>query len=89
MGTIQQIAAHLGVVGEDSLGAAAVEAIDSFAKFANYRLKSTMNQPSCAPNWVEGKGEFVRKGEVGDWANFFSPDLTREYHAWIREEGYI
>ena len=71
---------HVGV----SLTPEALEKIDAFAKFENYKKKSTVNKP--IPMWNEGKGEFVRKGQVGDWVNMFSPELTSEYDSWIREE---
>ena len=77
---IQKIAGHVGV----SLTPEALEKIDAFAKFENYKKKSTVNKP--IPMWNEGKGEFVRKGQVGDWVNMFSPELTSEYDSWIREE---
>ena len=77
---IQKIAGHVGV----SLTPEALEKIDAFAKFENYKKKSAVNKPSAF--WKEGKGEFVRKGQVGDWVNMFSPELTSEYDSWIREE---
>ncbi len=79
-GAIQKIASHIGV----DLPLEDVEKIDSFVKFENYKKKSTMNKPNVW--WNQGKGEFVRKGQVGDWVNLFTPELTAEYDAWIREE---
>jgi len=43
-----------------------------------------MNKPN--DGWYEGKGEFLRKGVVGDWISLFTPPLTQEYDAWIREQ---
>ena len=77
---IRSIADHLGATVSDEQ----IEKIDDFVKFENYKKKSAVNKPSAF--WKEGKGEFVRKGQVGDWVNMFSPELTAEYDAWIREE---
>jgi hypothetical protein len=78
---IHKIAEHIGV----KLSTEAVDKIASFGKFENYQKKSTLNRFE-SQWWNEGKGEFVRKGQVGDWVNHFTPELTAEYDAWIREE---
>ena len=31
----------------------------------------------------EGRGQFVRKGIVGDHVNYFSEDLNKEWDQWI------
>ena len=33
----------------------------------------------------ESKGEFTRKGEVGDWVNYFDQDLDDCWNGWIEE----
>ncbi len=77
---IHKIADHIGV----KLSTEAVDKIVLFWKFENYQKKSTLNR--FESQWNEGKGEFIRKGKVGDWVNHFTPELTAEYDAWIRDE---
>ena len=51
--------------------------------FSNYKKISSMN---CSKEmYNEGQGEFVRKGMVGDWVNYFDQDLNRCWNHWIRE----
>jgi hypothetical protein len=30
--------------------------------------------------------EFIRKGEIGDWKNYFTPEMNREWDPWIEED---
>ena len=53
-------------------------------RFESSKTTSTLNR--FKSQWNEGKGEFIHKGKVGDWVNHFTPELTAEYDAWIREE---
>ena len=50
-------------------------------KFDNFQKMSSSNKKN--PNWKEGKGQFIRKGIVGDWRNHFTADLNAEYNSWI------
>jgi hypothetical protein len=53
-------------------------------KFDNYQKTSSLNMESS--NWYSGKGEFIRKGIVGDWVNYFTDELAMEYDKWIVEQ---
>ncbi len=75
---IHKIADHIGV----KLSTEAVDKIALFSKFKNCQKKSTLNRFESH----EGKGEFIRKGKVGDWVNHFTSELTAEFDAWIRQE---
>ena len=37
------------------------------------------------PEFKEGRGEFTRKGEVGDWINHFDETTNQVWNAWIQE----
>ena len=43
--------------------------------------------PHCNPTaGVEWHGgDFMRKGEVGDWRNYFSQEMVEKWDAWIGE----
>ena len=56
----------------------------SAMKFDNYQKTSSLNVESSS--WYSGKGEFIRKGIVGDWVNYFTDELTMEYDKWIVEQ---
>ena len=47
---------------------------------SNYRKISSLNKM-----FEESKGEFTRKGEVGDWVNYFDQDLDDCWNGWIKE----
>ena len=57
-----------------------------FVLFAgsNYKKISSMNTV-LRPNFHEGRGEFTRKGEVGDWVNHFDGITSKLWDAWIVE----
>jgi len=60
-----------------------VDKLDDFMKFDNFQKNSASNKSN--PNWKEGRGQFIRKGIVGDWLNHFTSDLNKEYNKWIEE----
>jgi len=59
-----------------------IDRLDDFLKFDNYQKASTHNQANS--NWKEGKGQFIRKGIVGDWMNHFTQELNEKYNDWIK-----
>ena len=50
--------------------------------FENYKKTCSLDKPS-----VVGKvgGRFLRRGEVGDWKNHFSPDMNAKWENWIKD----
>jgi len=58
-----------------------INKLDDFLQFDNYQKASSQNKK--VPNWKEGKGQFIRKGIVGDWMNHFNKDLNDVYNEWI------
>merc|ERR1712215_4162 len=58
-----------------------IDAIDESMKFENYKKKTPISKPS--PFLHEGRGQFVRKGIVGDHVNYFSQELNKEWDQWI------
>ena len=52
--------------------------------FSNYKKISSMNKV-LRPEFRAGRGEFTRKGEVGDWVNHFDEDSNKAWNVWIKE----
>jgi len=76
---LRKIAEFIGyTITEDQ-----IKELNEFMKFENYQKTSSLNKRG--ENWNEGKGQFIRKGIVGDWMNHFDPKLNEEYNVWILE----
>ena len=80
-GVIRQIAQLAGV----SLTHQQMADIDRTMQFSNYQKVSSLNQGGKQAGWVPGRGQFVRKGVVGDHVNHFTPELSREWDTWCRD----
>ena len=50
---------------------------------SNYKKISIMNT-LLRPAFNEGRGDFTRKGEVGDWVNYFEEERNNKWNDWIR-----
>jgi len=59
-----------------------VDSLVEHLKFENMQSNVNVN-PTKAFNL---KGNFIRKGEVGDWRNFFTPEKTNDWMEWIRKK---
>ena len=51
----------------------------------NYKKISSMNKV-MRPEFKEGRGEFTRKGEGGDWLNHFDEKTNQEWNVWVRDQ---
>ena len=80
-GVIRQIAQLARVSFSDQQGAD----IDRTMQFSNYQKVSSLNQGGVEAGWVPGRGQFVRKGVVGDHVNHFTPELSKEWDSWCRD----
>eukprot|EP00092_Neocalanus_flemingeri_P024721 GFUD01026810.1.p1 GENE.GFUD01026810.1~~GFUD01026810.1.p1 ORF type:complete len:329 (+),score=74.18 GFUD01026810.1:25-1011(+) len=75
---IKDIMGHIAV----DLTEEQVNAIDEHMKFDNYKKTCTLNT-GFKDFLFEGRGQFVRKGVVGDHVNYFSEELSLEWDDWI------
>ena len=76
---IEKITEHIGYNLQEEKVTELCEAMT----FSNYKKISSMNNMKDSFN--EGKGEFTRKGVVGDWVNYFDKELDESWNDWIKE----
>ena len=76
---VQRMAEHLGYSLEEDK----VNQLCEATTFSNYKKISTMN--SSREMYNEGRGDFIRKGVVGDWVNYFDQALNHSWNDWIQE----
>jgi len=77
---IAEIAEHTGYM----LSEKELDAVEEYTRFDNLRKTCAMNKPS--PIFHENRGDFLRKGKVGDSVNYFSPELAAEWDDWAQQE---
>ncbi len=60
------------------------EAIDKVVQVSTFKASHDLFEPLANVNrlWDKTKAKFIRKGEVGDWKNYFS----QEQIAWVDEQ---
>ena len=80
---ITQIKDHLGY----NLTADQINSLAEFMKFENYQKVSSFSKKETRmATWKVGEGQFLRKGLVGDWKNYFNEEMRVQWSAWINEE---
>ena len=77
---IRKIIDHIGY----SLTEEKLEELNEALTFNNYKKTSSMNRV-MKPEFKEGRGEFTRKGVVGDWINHFDRETNSTWNLWIEE----
>jgi len=63
-----------------------VDKLVEHLKFDTMKKNPNANPTSGMDLEALGKTDFMRKGQVGDWKNFFTPEKTEEWAAWIEEK---
>lgn len=82
---IRQIANFM----EKSLTDEQVDSICEFLSFDNMKKNPGVNLASILDKYVETNdlkkngNSFIRKGQVGDWKNFMTPELSKQFDDWI------
>jgi len=66
------------------LTSAKIEALEHYVSFDVMKNNKMANPMAGIPNPPEGK--FMRKGTVGDWKNFFTPERNERWNKSIREK---
>jgi len=78
----RQIIEDLSVFLNHPLTTELVDQLVDHLKFDNMKVNPSAN-PTAGMNL---KSDFMRKGQVGDWKNFFTPEKTEEWATWIQEK---
>jgi len=62
------------------------EKIDALVEHVSFdkMKKNTAVNPSSHIG-MTGEKNFMRKGKVGDWKNFFSGELEEKFHTWVKQ----
>jgi len=76
---VEKVAAFLG----RALTPAQVQTVVGHCGFDAMRANPMTNASHMAR--VEGETEFLRKGQVGDWKNYFSPEQDARIDEWVNE----
>lgn len=61
-----------------------MEMLADYVKFENMKKNPNTN-PTGGIALPEGKTDFVRKGKVGDWKNYFDQKRTEKWNKWIND----
>jgi len=80
----RSIIEDLCVFLDHPLTSSQVDKLVDHLKFDNMK-----NNPNANPHAgldIQAEGTFFRKGEVGNWKNFFTAEKVEEWAGWIREE---
>lgn len=62
-----------------------IDALVSHVDFENMSKNPMANPMSGLTYKPKSEGQFMRKGEVGDWKNFFSSERTEKWNKWIEK----
>ena len=78
---VETIKNHIGYeVDEEKM-----DQLAEFMKFENYQRTSSLNKREENKMWT-GKGQFIRKGIVGDWRNHFNTETAENWNNWVQKE---
>lgn len=80
---------RIGIFLERPLSEDEVQALVRHTKFEAMASNSSVNYVWWDDIGIRNKKEakFFRKGQVGDWKNYFTQDSNEKFDAWIRERN--
>lgn len=90
---IRKCAEHLKIartLSEDDISAICdYVKFDRMAKNSSVNLESIIFQDPIVKENIDmnmyDKVKFIRKGQIGDWQNYLSPDMNEKFDKWIAE----
>ena len=49
------------------------------------KANTSVNKEELRNNYISKDGDFMRKGEIGNWKEHFSPELNEKMDKWIEK----
>ncbi|KAF4527039.1 hypothetical protein B566_EDAN001587 [Ephemera danica] len=81
-GTIRKVAAHLN----KQLTEAQLKKLAEHMHFDNFKKNTSVNlEPVLIAHCSKRKNQFIRKGKVGGWGDYFTPEMNARADKWIAE----
>lgn len=84
--TIYKCAKFLGV--EDNITDEDVSRMCDHLKFDRMQKNPAVNINSYLKFNKDNCVQFIRKGQIGDWKNYMSNELSERFDEWIRKNTY-
>jgi len=81
--SIRKIASFLG----KDLSKEEVQTISQYTSFSEMKANPMINESKIQK--IEGESDFMRKGKVGDWKNYFSEEQNAMMDRWIEENNTL
>lgn len=86
---IRQVADHLKI--DRDLTNGDIAKLCDYAKFENMQENPSVNMEAIfyPDSMIQDdpetgkRGKFIRKGQVGDWKNYFTPEIDEKFDEWI------
>ena len=81
---INKVATFLGKVYTDDQ----VDKLAEYLHIDNFRNNPYVNNEDLKEKCLmhKDRGNFIRKGTIGDWKNHFSPEMTTRFDKWLQEK---
>ncbi|XP_032780884.2 sulfotransferase 1E1 [Daphnia magna] len=73
-------------LGKEELTVDQISALAIHLKFDNFKVNPSVNaQELQEAGYFKKDGNFIRKGQIGDWKNYFGERLNSQFDEWIEK----
>ncbi|CAL4128952.1 unnamed protein product [Meganyctiphanes norvegica] len=66
--------------------------VKDFTNFDQMKIRKSINpmvKGKAIKAFKENEGQFLRKGTIGDWKNYFTPETEHKFQAWLDKWSHI